>query len=703
MRRRFILVAGALPVLSAAACSDATAPRTPAALESIAGDAQTAVAGTAVAVRPAVRVLDGSGRPLEGVRVRFVVDAGGGEVTGGSPTTGADGVASPGAWVLGTTAGANVLVAQLDGLAPVRFEADAVAGEAATLAAHAGIGQSGAVGAALGTPVSVRAADAYDNPVAGVVVAFAVIAGSGAIEAAAATTGVDGIASAGTWTLGAAAGTQRLRATATGLAPLEVTAMAIAGPPAGVQAYSGQNQVGTVGTQVAVAPAVRVRDAHGNIVAGATVRFRVADGAGSVGPSAASQEWVAVSTAAGVASSGGWVLGTRSGPQTLIAELPGGAAVVFSAIAQAGPAVAVRVHTGDGQTGSAGAFLAVPPAVFVADQYGNPVPGATVTFSPSSDGSVLPPMVQTGLSGTAWTSWRLGPATGAQQLEARLGALAPVVFTATATLDGGDDGEQPGYQIEVRFTTPVPASQQAVFEQAAARWALAITGDLPAAEVIADAETCGTPHPPLSDLVDDLLVLVTIEPIDGVGKVLGSAGPCFVRSAGGQTVVGVMRLDEADIAHMEANGNLRDVIVHEVGHILGIGTLWGGLLVGRGTDDPYFTGPAALAGFDAVGGSSYAGNPVPVENTGGLGTRNGHWRESVFANELMTGWINAGTNPLSRVTIASLEDIGYVIDVGAADAFAIGAGEPPQGVLWPPILLEELPLPVAPIPIPTRR
>src|SRR5438876_1519294 len=63
--------------------------------------------------------------------------------------------------------------------------------------------------------------------------------------------------------------------------------------------------------------------------------------------------------------------------------------------------------------------------------------------------------------------------------------------------------------------------------------------------------------------------------------------------------------------------------------------------------------------------------PVPVENTGGPGTRNGHWRETVFRNELMSGFIAGPGNPLSRVTAASLEDLGYVVDMDAAEAYAL--------------------------------
>ena len=62
---------------------------------------------------------------------------------------------------------------------------------------------------------------------------------------------------------------------------------------------------------------------------------------------------------------------------------------------------------------------------------------------------------------------------------------------------------------------------------------------------------------------------------------------------------------------------------------------------------------------------------VPVANTGGEGTRDGHWREATFGNELMTGLLNTGNNPLSRLSIASVQDLGYEVNLDAADVFSL--------------------------------
>src|SRR6185503_4769842 len=108
---------------------------------------------------------------------------------------------------------------------------------------------------------------------------------------------------------------------------------------------------------------------------------------------------------------------------------------------------------------------------------------------------------------------------------------------------------------------------------------------------------------------------------------------------------GFMRFDTADLADLEANGRLQDVIKHEMGHVLGIGTIWTSayknVLADSGSADPYYTGAEGRAQFLTVGGNTYVGNKVPVEgNSAPAGTRDAHWRESVLDEELMTGFLN---------------------------------------------------------------
>ena len=170
-------------------------------------------------------------------------------------------------------------------------------------------------------------------------------------------------------------------------------------------------------------------------------------------------------------------------------------------------------------------------------------------------------------------------------------------------------------------------------------------------------------------LVDDVLIDASAPAIDGPGGILGQASTREIRSGSFLPAYGVMRFDSADLVVLEASGQLLSVILHEMGHVIGIGTIWSlkGLLSGAGGSDPRFTGAGATAEYNAIFGTSAAS--VPVENTGGSGSRDSHWRESVFGNELMTGFLNLGTSPLSRVTVASLADLGYSVNLGAADFY----------------------------------
>jgi hypothetical protein len=233
-----------------------------------------------------------------------------------------------------------------------------------------------------------------------------------------------------------------------------------------------------------------------------------------------------------------------------------------------------------------------------------------------------------------------------------------------------------GYDIELRYQTDATEAQRTAFENAVSRWESLITGNLGAYLINQGPVSCA---PAINEVIDDLLIFVTLEPIDGTGGILGSAGPCYIRPGTDPTPVlsltGRMRFDTADLANLEAGGQLEDVIVHEMAHVLGLGTLWNqsplSLQLGVCNSDPYFVGDSANVAFDRVGGGTYVGNTVPVENTGGEGTICGHWRESVFDNELMTGWIDSGSNPLSEVTVKSFEDMLYTVASSGWDSYTL--------------------------------
>jgi Leishmanolysin len=103
----------------------------------------------------------------------------------------------------------------------------------------------------------------------------------------------------------------------------------------------------------------------------------------------------------------------------------------------------------------------------------------------------------------------------------------------------------------------------------------------------------------------------------------------------------------------------------------GIGTQWESLQVTglRSSKCPY-KGPRANAEYKNITGCDV----VPTENDGDPngGTFCGHWDEECLRSELMTGVLTGVLHPLSRITIATLQDLGYTVDYSSAETYTRG-------------------------------
>ncbi|MGL4610844.1 MAG: leishmanolysin-related zinc metalloendopeptidase [Trueperaceae bacterium] len=231
----------------------------------------------------------------------------------------------------------------------------------------------------------------------------------------------------------------------------------------------------------------------------------------------------------------------------------------------------------------------------------------------------------------------------------------------------------PGYTITLQHVGKPSEEVKDALQKAAKRWENVFTHGLPDFEGDIAANTCGSSqNPDFSGTVDDVLIFAGVIEIDGEGGVLAKAGPCLIRTSSGLTIVGSLVFDTADLARF--TGQLTDIAAHEMGHILGIGNLWSRseLIADAGTDNPTFLGAEANEEYRKLGGK---GN-IPLANEGSTASRDRHWRESVFQTELMTGSRNKGeaANALSRLTIASLSDLGYYVDLDAADPYTLPTG-----------------------------
>ncbi|WP_103020127.1 DNRLRE domain-containing protein [Salinibacter altiplanensis] len=274
----------------------------------------------------------------------------------------------------------------------------------------------------------------------------------------------------------------------------------------------------------------------------------------------------------------------------------------------------------------------------------------------------------------------------------------PHALTLTVTDRDGDTAsatadivvEQPGFDARLRFLSDFTEGQKGTVREALAPWEGAITGDLrPLFPPSGQAAQCELQERG----IDDLAIAIQKANLDGPGGTLAQAGPCLVRTADTEdfatSASGIVTIDAADLE----NPKLKEIVTHEVGHALGIGIGsiqgWGENTTDLNTLDPSHTGANTTEAFDQLDGSSaYLSEGVPLENIGGGGTAGAHWRQGTlggnnFESELMTGFINADSElPLSRVTLAALQDIGYEVDLSAADPFDLPM---PQETLWRPV------------------
>jgi hypothetical protein len=233
------------------------------------------------------------------------------------------------------------------------------------------------------------------------------------------------------------------------------------------------------------------------------------------------------------------------------------------------------------------------------------------------------------------------------------------------------------YRIRVVAVEEIPAGVQAHLDVALQRWEAAIIGNLQPVAIPTSffgPNGCGGFGQNINGTaVDDILIIIHITPIDGPGGVLGRAGPCGVRQNNTLPFAGIVTLDLDDLMPVVGTETLTDIITHEIAHVLGFGSLWEamGLISGAGGPDPRYTGALGSAEYQALGGTGF----VPLETLGGEGTRDGHWRKSVFGIELMTGFAEpiGVAQPISRVTIAQWQDMGYTVNMGAAAAFTLSS------------------------------
>jgi hypothetical protein len=216
---------------------------------------------------------------------------------------------------------------------------------------------------------------------------------------------------------------------------------------------------------------------------------------------------------------------------------------------------------------------------------------------------------------------------------------------------------------------PLPLRVLLSMERVAAKWRRVIRTAPPGDFVRLSIGECRNAVP-VSQFITGVRVLVKLDSLPS--RIAGLGGPCVMRP-NGLPLLGTLSLNILTVAQLSER-KLDDLIQHEVGHILGIGSLWArGELVAlvsgdTASVDPIFVGPSALTAFDKLGRSNFFnGRRVPLEVR-----VLGHWRLNAFSGELMAPALTPNApQALSSVTVAALRDLGWNVELEAYDEYVL--------------------------------
>ena len=383
---------------------------------------ESAAAGTRFGAPLAVTVLDANGAPVVGATVTFALGAG--AAGSGSP--------SAGATFDGGAAQATALTGENGVATSPNLSANSVAGTYTASAATTGITEpalfalrnlaaptpavkpvhgvrSAVAGARYAGPLEVKVVDAKGRPVEGASVAFAFGTGGGGSGAASAgaafldgtsqateTTGADGVAVSPAFRANSVAGSFTASATLTGTTRTAVFALRnLAAPtPRLLPLHAGLRSAAT-GARYAGPLEVKVVDAKGRPVEGASVAFAFGTGGGGSGAASAGAAFLDGTSQAtettgadGVAVSPAFRANSVAGSFTASATLTGTTRTALFALRNDAGAPS-RLSPIGRETWSArvGGRYPWPLEARLRDGSGSPEPGVTVTFSLSSAGA----------------------------------------------------------------------------------------------------------------------------------------------------------------------------------------------------------------------------------------------------------------------------------------------------------------------------
>lgn len=200
-----------------------------------------------------------------------------------------------------------------------------------------------------------------------------------------------------------------------------------------------------------------------------------------------------------------------------------------------------------------------------------------------------------------------------------------------------------------------------------------ITHDLADIDTAAEGLTERSDGCTWPEIIDDLYICAMYARIDGPSKVLGYAGPEYVREDNLLPISGIMVFDNSDLTMLRQDNGFLEAILHEMGHVIGLGSLWEYASLATESPNCRYLGAHANSEYQALSRCD-VNTTLSLERKGGPGTACVHWDEDCLGDELMTGYLSTSngdsmSSPLSRLSIAAVQDLGYDVDYSRASPF----------------------------------
>jgi hypothetical protein len=398
-----------------------------------AGNNQSVSVGAGYPTAMTVNIVDSFNNPVPNMVVTFTSPASGASGTFGSCSggnngsfttclvaTNAAGNASASTFTANHSAGAfSVATSAAGDATPPSFSETNKAGTATTIAVSSGATQTGTVSTAFTNPLVALVTDSFNNPVSGATVTFTAPAATGpsstvlastnggtclatggtAVASCTATTNASGLASSLTLKADTHAGTYNVAGTSAGTTPSPVNyseTNTAATTNDTMTITGGNNQSATVGGTFSTALGVNIVDSFNNPVPNMVVTFTApASGASgtfgtcSGGNNASFTTCLVATNASGNASASTFTTNHTAGAFSIATSASGDTTPpTFSETSTAGTATTIAAYSGATQSTTVSTAFTNPLLAQVTDAFGNPVSGATVTFTaPAATGA----------------------------------------------------------------------------------------------------------------------------------------------------------------------------------------------------------------------------------------------------------------------------------------------------------------------------